>query len=59
MRMKPADIRAAMPSKWIDHLANGSHSAASPGGCGEAICNATLLVACNDPPGNYVGRKPY
>jgi pathogenesis-related protein 1 len=29
-------------------------------GCGEAICNGTLLVACNyDPPGNYLGRKPY
>jgi pathogenesis-related protein 1 len=29
-------------------------------GCGEATCNGTLLVACNyDPPGNYLGRKPY
>jgi len=29
-------------------------------GCGEAICNGTLLVACNyDPSGNYLGRKPY
>lgn len=29
-------------------------------GCGEAICNGTLLLACNyDPPGNYLGRKPY
>lgn len=29
-------------------------------GCGEAICNATLLVACNyDPPGNTLGHKPY
>lgn len=29
-------------------------------GCGEAVCNGTLLVACNyDPPGNYLGRKPY
>lgn len=29
-------------------------------GCGEAICNGTLLVACNyDPPGNYLGRKPF
>lgn len=29
-------------------------------GCGEAICNGTLLVACNyDPPGNYLGRTPY
>lgn len=28
--------------------------------CGEAICNGTLLVACNyDPLGNQVGRKPY
>lgn len=29
-------------------------------GCGEAICKKTLIVACNyDPPGNYIGRRPY
>jgi len=29
-------------------------------GCGEAVCNKTLIVACNyDPPGNYLGRRPY
>lgn len=29
-------------------------------GCGEALCDGTLLVACNyDPPGNYLGQKPY
>ncbi len=29
-------------------------------GCGQAICNSTLIVACNyDPPGNFMGRKPY
>jgi pathogenesis-related protein 1 len=29
-------------------------------GCGEATCNKALLVVCNyDPPGNYLGRKPY
>jgi pathogenesis-related protein 1 len=29
-------------------------------GCGEATCNKNLLVVCNyDPPGNYLGRKPY
>ena len=29
-------------------------------GCGESICGGTLLVACNyDPPGNYLGNKPY
>lgn len=29
-------------------------------GCGEAICNATRLVACNyDPVGNTLGRIPY
>lgn len=29
-------------------------------GCGEATCNKMLMVVCNyDPPGNYVGRKPY
>ena len=29
-------------------------------GCGEAICDKTLIVACNyDPPGNHIGRRPY
>lgn len=29
-------------------------------GCGEATCNKMLVVVCNyDPPGNYLGRKPY
>lgn len=29
-------------------------------GCGEAMCGGTLLVACNyDPPGNWMGKKPY
>jgi len=29
-------------------------------GCGEAVCDTTLIVACNyDPPGNVLGRKPY
>jgi pathogenesis-related protein 1 len=29
-------------------------------GCGEATCNKMLIVVCNyDPPGNYLGRKPY
>jgi pathogenesis-related protein 1 len=29
-------------------------------GCGEAVCNALLLVTCNyDPPGNVLGRKPF
>jgi pathogenesis-related protein 1 len=29
-------------------------------GCGEALCGNTLIVACNyDPPGNFLGRKPY
>lgn len=29
-------------------------------GCGEAICDGTLIVACNyDPPGNVLGRRPY
>ena len=29
-------------------------------GCGEAICSRTLIVACNyDPPGNYIGRRPF
>jgi pathogenesis-related protein 1 len=29
-------------------------------GCGEATCNKNLIVVCNyDPPGNYLGRKPY
>jgi pathogenesis-related protein 1 len=29
-------------------------------GCGEAVCNKTLIVACNyDPAGNVIGRRPY
>ena len=29
-------------------------------GCGEAMCNKTLIVSCNyHPPGNYLGRRPY
>jgi pathogenesis-related protein 1 len=29
-------------------------------GCGEAVCNTMLIVACNyDPPGNVLGRKPF
>jgi pathogenesis-related protein 1 len=29
-------------------------------GCGQAICKGTLIVACNyDPPGNFLGQKPY
>jgi pathogenesis-related protein 1 len=29
-------------------------------GCGEATCSGNLIVVCNyDPPGNYLGRKPY
>jgi len=29
-------------------------------GCGESQCADTLIVVCNyDPPGNYIGRRPY
>lgn len=29
-------------------------------GCGQAVCGKMLIVVCNyDPPGNYVGRRPY
>jgi pathogenesis-related protein 1 len=29
-------------------------------GCGQSVCRKTLIVACNyDPPGNFLGRKPY
>lgn len=29
-------------------------------GCGQALCRSQLIVACNyDPPGNYLGQKPY
>jgi len=29
-------------------------------GCGEAVFATMLIVACNyDPPGNYIGRKPF
>jgi len=29
-------------------------------GCGQSVCRKTLIVACNyNPPGNFMGRKPY
>jgi pathogenesis-related protein 1 len=29
-------------------------------GCGQALCGGNLIVACNyDPPGNFIGQKPY
>lgn len=29
-------------------------------GCGEAECKGMLMVVCNyDPPGNYLGQRPY
>lgn len=29
-------------------------------GCGKALCNGNMIVVCNyDPPGNYMGEKPY
>ncbi len=29
-------------------------------GCGQALCNGNILMVCNyDPPGNYIGQKPY
>src|SRR5512143_4272059 len=29
-------------------------------GCGVAMCDGTVMIACNyDPPGNYLGKKPY
>ncbi|MEK8020524.1 MAG: CAP domain-containing protein [Candidatus Parabeggiatoa sp.] len=29
-------------------------------GCGQSQCNGSLIVVCNyDPPGNYMGRRPY
>jgi len=29
-------------------------------GCGKSICNGNIIVVCNyDPPGNYLGEKPY
>lgn len=29
-------------------------------GCGEAECKGMLMVVCNyDPPGNYIGQRPY
>ncbi len=29
-------------------------------GCGEAQCKGMLMVVCNyDPPGNYIGQRPY
>lgn len=29
-------------------------------GCGKSLCNGNMIVVCNyDPPGNYMGEKPY
>ena len=29
-------------------------------GCGQSVCRKTIIIACNyDPPGNFMGRKPY
>jgi len=29
-------------------------------GCGKSLCNGNMIVVCNyDPPGNYLGEKPY
>lgn len=29
-------------------------------GCGKSLCNGNMMVVCNyDPPGNYMGQKPY
>jgi pathogenesis-related protein 1 len=29
-------------------------------GCAQSLCRKTIIIACNyDPPGNYIGRKPY
>lgn len=29
-------------------------------GCGQSQCNGSLIVVCNyDPPGNYMGHRPY
>jgi pathogenesis-related protein 1 len=29
-------------------------------GCGESMCKGMLIVVCNyDPPGNYIGQRPY
>jgi len=46
--------------RQIGHYTQMVWRATSQLGCGEAICNATRLVACNyNPPGNTLGRTPY
>lgn len=46
--------------KPIGHYTQVVWKGSSKLGCGQALCNGNLIVACNyDPPGNYLGEKPY
>ncbi len=46
--------------KPIGHYTQVVWKDSSKVGCGQALCKGNLIVACNyDPPGNYIGEKPY
>jgi len=46
--------------KPIGHYTQVIWKGSTKVGCGQALCNGNLIVACNyDPPGNYIGEKPY
>ena len=46
--------------KPIGHYTQIIWSNSTQVGCGQALCKDNLIVACNyDPPGNYIGQKPY
>lgn len=46
--------------KPIGHYTQIIWKNSSKFGCGQALCNGNLIIACNyDPPGNYIGEKPY
>jgi len=46
--------------KPIGHYTQVVWKASSKLGCGQTLCKGNLIVACNyDPPGNYLGEKPY
>ena len=55
-----SDTLAGYAQEWTGHYTQMVWRETTALGCGEAICNKTLIVACNyDPPGNYIGRRPY
>ena len=58
--MKWSPTLAVYAQQWADKYTQMVWRDTTALGCGEAICDKTLIVACNyDPPGNYIGRRPY